>query len=58
MSQATTQHGAGPCLYDLQQDPNQTTNVIDAHADLAADLRSILADRLQQQLPEIAPAVA
>jgi arylsulfatase A-like enzyme len=48
--------GAGPCLYDLEQDPKQTKNVLEAHPDLAADLRSILADRLQQQLPEAVPA--
>jgi arylsulfatase A-like enzyme len=50
--------GAGPCLYDLERDPGQTENVIDAHADTAADLRSLLADRLGQKLPEATPSAA
>jgi hypothetical protein len=49
--------GAGPCLYDLEQDPKQTENVIDAHADTAGRMRSDLADRLGQELPEVALAV-
>jgi len=43
--------GAGPCLYDLSEDPGQTKNVLEAHSDVAADLRSLLADRLEQELP-------
>ncbi|NQT13536.1 MAG: sulfatase [Planctomycetes bacterium] len=48
--------GAGPCLYDLEQDPGETKNVIDAHADVAARMRSDLGDRLEKELPEAAPA--
>jgi arylsulfatase A-like enzyme len=48
--------GAGPCLYDLEADPGETKNVIDAHADVAASMRSDLADRLGQELPDVAPA--
>jgi arylsulfatase A-like enzyme len=47
--------GAGPCLYDLEHDPQQTQNVIEAHADVAAACRSNLADRLEQELPEAVP---
>jgi arylsulfatase A-like enzyme len=49
--------GAGPCLYDLEADPGETKNVIDAHADVAASMRSDLADRLGQELPDVAPAL-
>jgi arylsulfatase A-like enzyme len=48
--------GAGPCLYDLAQDPQQTKNVIEAHSDVAADLRGLLADRLKQELPKVLPS--
>jgi len=47
--------GAGPCLYDLEQDPGQTKNVLEAHSAVGADLRSLLADRLEQELPQAAP---
>ena len=50
--------GAGPCLYDLEKDPGETRNVMDAHTEVAAEMRGQLADRLQQELPEPAPAVA
>ncbi len=52
---AGVNRGAGPCLYDLEDDPDQTRNVIAAHADLAGRMRSDLADRLGQALPEITP---
>ncbi|MFH1921654.1 MAG: sulfatase [Planctomycetota bacterium] len=50
--------GAGPCLYDLEADPAETKNVVADHADLAADMRSNLADRLGQELPEVAAPVS
>lgn len=48
--------GAGPCLYDLQADPAETTNALPKHADVGADLQARLAERLQLKLPEVAPA--
>jgi arylsulfatase A-like enzyme len=48
--------GAGPCLYDLEQDPGETKNVLEAHADVGANLRAMLADRLKQELPKAARA--
>jgi len=50
--------GAGPCLYDLEQDPGETKNVIEAHADIAGAMRANLADRLGQKLPNVVPAAA
>ena len=50
--------GAGPCLYDLEEDPGETKNVIEAHADVAAEMRGQLADRLQKELPKAVPATA
>jgi len=47
--------GAGPCLYDLKKDPGEKKNVVADHADRAADLRTRLADRLGQELPEAVP---
>ncbi len=47
--------GAGPCLYDLEADPGEKTNVIAQHAQVAAELRAQLADRMQQKAPEVAP---
>jgi arylsulfatase A-like enzyme len=43
--------GAGPCLYDLTADPGETKNVMEEHPDLAAAMRSQLADRLGAGLP-------
>ena len=37
--------GAGPCLYDLEADPGEKANLIRSYPDVAADLRSRLADR-------------
>ena len=48
--------GAGPCLYDLKADPGETDNVIEKHRDVAGNMRSQLADRLKQDLPEVVPA--
>jgi arylsulfatase A-like enzyme len=48
---AGTDRGAGPCLYDLEANPAETLNVLGKHPDVGADLRSRLADRLQQDLP-------
>ncbi|MFH1265233.1 MAG: sulfatase-like hydrolase/transferase, partial [Planctomycetota bacterium] len=50
--------GAGPCLYDLEADPAETKNVVADHPDLAADMRSNLADRLGQELPAVAAPVS
>jgi len=50
--------GAGPCLYDLKADPGETKNVAENHPDLAGTMRGQLADRLKQDLPEVAPATA
>ena len=50
--------GAGPCLYDLKADPAETKNVMEDHPDLAGTMRGQLADRLKQDLPEVAPATA
>jgi hypothetical protein len=47
--------GAGPCLYDLEADPGEKTNVIGQHAQLAAEMRGQIADRLKQKLPVVAP---
>jgi len=55
---AGNNRGAGPCLYDLEKDPGETKNVIAAHADVAAQMRGQLADRLQKELPEAAPPTA
>ena len=45
--------GAGPCLYDLKEDPAQTKNVITQHPDRAAGMREDLATRLGQELPKV-----
>ena len=37
--------GHGPCLYDLKNDPKETTNVVQEHPDVAAELRKLLEDR-------------
>ena len=47
--------GAGPCLYDLQADPGEKSNVIARHSQVAAELRARIADRLRQKIPEVAP---
>ena len=47
--------GEGPCLYDLDADPGEVKNVIEAHTDVAAEMRGRLADRLQQEIPEVLP---
>jgi arylsulfatase A-like enzyme len=48
------ERGAGPCLYDLEADPGEKTNVIGQHAQVAAEMRGQIADRLQQKLPVVA----
>ncbi len=35
--------GHGPALYDLNADPQETTNVVDQHPDIVAELRELLA---------------
>jgi len=49
------ERGAGPCLYDLQADPGENNNVIARHSQVAAELRTQIADRLHQKLPEVPP---
>ena len=50
--------GSGPCLYNLAADPRETRNVVGQHPDLAAAMRSQLADRLGRTLPEVLPVEA
>jgi len=46
-------HGKGPALYNLKQDPQQTTNVIKQFPDVARQLRSRLQQRLKIKLPPV-----
>jgi arylsulfatase A-like enzyme len=45
--------GKGPALYDLEADPGETRNVADAHPDVVAERRALIADRFQAKLPEV-----
>ncbi len=45
--------GAGPCLYDLENDPQESTNVAAEQRDVVGEMRERLAVRLEQVLPEI-----
>jgi arylsulfatase A-like enzyme len=45
--------GKGPALYDLEADPGETRNVADAHPDVVAERRALIADRFQAKLPEM-----
>ena len=37
--------GKGPCLYDLNSDPEETTNVVADHPDVVAQLRRLVEER-------------
>jgi arylsulfatase A-like enzyme len=50
--------GAGPCLYDLNADPDETQNVAEAHPDQVQQLRERIAERVGHKLPEPAAAGA
>lgn len=45
--------GNGPYLYDLNEDPEEKKNVLRDHPDVAGKMRSILAARLDMDLPEV-----
>lgn len=44
--------GAGPALYDLQKDPDELTNVLSQHPEIARELASHLADRFGGKIPD------
>ena len=48
-----TNSGKGPCLYDLNNDPNQTINVIKEFPQIAKALRKKLQDRLEIEIPPL-----
>jgi arylsulfatase A-like enzyme len=37
--------GKGPALYDLQADPRETTNVVQEHPDVVAQMRALIAEK-------------
>jgi arylsulfatase A-like enzyme len=43
----------GPCLYDLNNDPQEQRNVIEQHPEIAAKMSKQLEDRLGIELPPI-----
>jgi arylsulfatase A-like enzyme len=45
--------GKGPCLYDLNTDPEQTTNVINQFPKVAQDLRNKLQNHLKIKIPPL-----
>ncbi|MBC8231800.1 sulfatase [bacterium] len=42
--------GKGPCLYDLTNDPEETTNVAEEHPDVVAQMRSYMEERFEVNL--------
>lgn len=45
--------GKGPCLYDLDNDPNESANVFDDHPDIVKEMRTHLEQRLNTPLPGV-----
>ena len=45
--------GKGPCLYDLQNDPDEKVNVYKEHPDIVGEMRAHLERRLGFSLPQI-----
>jgi arylsulfatase A-like enzyme len=48
-----TNPGKGPCLYDLENDPEQTKNVIKQYPKVAKDLRNKLQNQLKIKIPPL-----
>jgi len=48
--------GKGPALYDLEQDPGETRNVVEGHPKVVAELRGLIAERFQANLPPMGGA--
>ena len=42
--------GEGPCLYDLKNDPKETTNVVENHPDVVAGMKGYLEERFSVKL--------
>lgn len=49
---AEEQSGGKACLYDLRDDPDETTNVVSEHPYVVSDLQAHLAERFRTELPE------
>ncbi len=47
--------GKGPALYDIESDPREEKNVAAEHPGVVAEMRGLLADRFQVELPTTRP---
>jgi len=45
--------GKGPCLYDLENDPEERVNVLEGYPEVVEEMRKRLEERLGRPLPEI-----
>jgi arylsulfatase A-like enzyme len=45
--------GRGAHLYDLSEDPEETTNVLEEHSDVVEEMRAHLEERLGMTLPDV-----
>ena len=45
--------GKGPCLYDLENDPEERVNVLERYPEVVEEMRKRLEERLGRPLPEI-----
>ena len=43
--------GKGPCLYDLDADPKEETNIVESHPEVVKEMRAHLEQRLALSLP-------
>ncbi len=45
--------GKGPALFDLEVDPEETNNVLAEHPEVVEEMRGLMTDRFEAELPEV-----